>query len=362
MKNNKRHVGLYITAVILTLIVGLVAFFSYYVMASIDKISNKNVDSTDGTTIPKIDSSKLSIPKEREDEEKFSDKIINIAIFGIDERAPEYDGDWARADSIIVLTVDEKNNKIKLSSVLRDTYVNVVEYGNAKKDKINHSFAFGAGEEYTNSRNALLAYHAGAVRAMETLNGNFKLDIKDYAIINFNSFKNVIDKLGGVDINLTDDEINIINTVYNTADPVSQGAGVKTLNGNQALAYTRDRKNGTDTDRSKRQRIIVEAVFNKIKAINPIELPGVVSQLLTAVKTSLDTKEILSIASQVLMNKMPMENTRFPVDGNWNSQMIDGVSYDVIVNEGLNLNQIRDFIYNDVMPGESAVTTTAPQQ
>ena len=361
MKKKKRHIILYIVSILLISIIGVAALGSYYVISTVNKISNKTTKNTDGTIveIPKIDSSKLNIPVTEEETSNFSEKITNIAVFGIDERAPEYNGDWARADSIIILTIDEKNNKIKLSSVLRDTYVNVLEYGNTIKDKINHSFAYGAGEEYAVSNNALLAYHAGEVRAIETLNDNFKLDIKDYAIINFNSFKNVIDRLGGVDINLTQIEINRINA--SASNPVPDGEGYKTLNGEQALIYARDRYDGTDTDRSLRQRNVIAAVAKKMGTVNIVDLPGVISELLTAVKTSLDINGILSLSTKALLNKMPMENTRFPVDGNWSSEMIGGVSYDVILDEGLNLNQMRDFIYNDIIPQGNVTTTTAPQ-
>ncbi|MCL2321491.1 MAG: LCP family protein [Oscillospiraceae bacterium] len=361
MKKKKRHIMLYIVSILLISIIGIAALGSYYVVSSVNKMSNNTAKSTDGTVveIPKIDSNKLNIPVTEEETNNFSDKITNIAVFGIDERAPEYDGDWARADSIIILTIDEKNNKIKLSSVLRDTYVNVLEYGNTIKDKINHSFAYGAGEEYAVTHNALLAYHAGAVRTIETLNDDFKLDIKDYVIFNFNSFKNVIDRLGGIDINLTQIEINRINA--SASNPVPDGEGFKTLNGEQALIYARDRYDGTDTDRSLRQRNVMGAVAKKMQTVNIVGLPGVIGELLTAVKTSFDMNEIFSISLKVLTSKMSMESTRFPVDGNWSSEMIGGVSYDVILDEGLNLNQIRDFIYNDILPQGNFTTTTAPQ-
>lgn len=370
MKKEKKRVGLYVFIAVLLVIICAVGLGSCYVMSALNKISNKGAvtdtnSSNEGgvpesVIIPDIDEESIDISNSEEDKNKFNDEIVNIALFGIDERAVEYDGDWARADSIMILTIDGVNKKIKISSILRDTYVDVLEYGQVKKDKINHSFAYGAGEEFANSNSALLAYHAGAVRCIETLNNNFKLDIKNYAIVNFNSFKNVVDKLGGVDINLTDQEINTINSVY-SKDPIALGAGVKTLNGEQALAYARNRTDGSDTDRSLRQRNVVGAVFNKIKSVNILELPGVIDSLLTAVKTSLGTNEILSIATQVLMSQMAMENTRFPVDGNWASQMIGGVSYDVILDEELNLNQISDFIYRDIIPEGNTTTTTAPQ-
>ena len=367
VQNEKRRFGIYIVASILLVIICTISIGSCYIMSSINKISNNaSVVSDDGSqesakvVLPKIDEEKIGISDSEEDKEKFSEKITNIAIFGLDERTVEYDGEWSRSDSIMILTIDKKNKKVKLSSILRDTYVDILEYGQVKKDKINHSFAYGSGEEFAVSNNALLAYHAGAVRAIETLNNNFKLDIKDYATLNFYSFKDVVDKLGGVEINLTDQEINRLNSA-NASNPVSGGAGVKVLTGEQALAYSRNRSDGSDTDRSLRQRNVVLAAFNKMRNVNILELPGVIDSLLASMRTSLSSKEILSISTQVLINKMTMENTRFPVDGNWSSQMIGGVSYNVIADENLNLSQINDFIYRDIVPQGNITLTTVPQ-
>lgn len=362
MKSESRHIGIYIIASILLLIICAISIASCYILSSVNKISSNAsvISDSEKVVLPKIDTEKLGISDSKEDKEKFNEKIINIAIFGLDERAIEYNGDWARSDSIMILTIDAKNKKVKLSSILRDTYVDILEYGQVKRDKINHSFAYGAGEEFAVTNSPLLAYHAGAVRAIETLNNNFKLDIKDYATLNFYSFKDVIDKLGGVEINLTDQEINRINS-GNVSSLVPYGAGVKTLNGEQALAYSRNRTDGSDTDRTLRQRNVVMAAFNKMKNVNVLELPGVIDLFLTSIRTSLSSKEILALSTQVLTNKMSMENTRFPVDGNWNSQMIGGVSYNVILDENLNLNQISDFIYKDIAPYGNITMTAIPQ-
>ncbi len=348
---------------------------SYFVLsANIKKVQEKNDLNTSYIEENKAEEAKaqaIYIPKVEEKKINYSlsNKVSNIAVFGLDERAEVYDGDWARADTMMIVTIDEKNSKIKLSSILRDCYVDVLEYGNIVKDKINHSFAYGASEEYDKSENPYRAYHAGALRSVKALNDNFDLNIKDYVIINFTSFKNIIDKIGGIEVNLTDEEAKEVNgamgefEVYGKFSKLSEGGGVKLLDGNQALAYARNRNIGGDPDRALRQRIVIQAMYKKMKFINPIQLTSVIKELMAMIKTNLTTVQIVSFATKVLFNDMLFVNTRFPVDNNWYGDIINGISYDIIDDEELNIKQIKDFIYNDILPEEiqNGETTTAPQ-
>lgn len=372
LKNSLRNkFMLYIILWILTIGALLSSYLMLYV--NLQKIDIENPENIlPSVKIKQLEDDKLNIPKVVESDKKFalSNKITNIAIFGLDERAEVYDGEWTRADSIMILTLDEKNKKIKLSSILRDCYVDVEEFGDIVKDKINHSFAFGASEEYEKSKNSNLAYHAGAMRSMKTLNNNFKMNIKDYVTINFSSFQNVIEKLGGVEINMTEEEVDEINDalgdyeVYGDFNKVSKGKGVKLLDGKQALAYARNRNIGGDQDRAVRQRIVIQAIYKKMKSVNPIQLTTVITELISMVKTNLTSMQILNLSSKVLFNDMAFVNTRFPSDFNWYADMIDGVSYDIITDEELNIIEMKKFIYNDILPesAEYQETTTAPQE
>jgi len=368
VKNNfKGMFMLYLLLLILT----AAAFLSSYVVYSMS--SNKNLKSTIlPIEVQQMEDNRLNIPKVTESNKKFAldNKIINIAILGLDEREEIYDGEWSRADSIMILTIDEKRQKIKLSSILRDCYVDVEEYGIVTKDKINHSFAYGASEEYDKSENPNKAYHAGAMRSIKALNDNFKMNIKDYAVLNFKSFQSIIERLGGVEINMTEDEIDEVNEamgdykVYGDFTKVSKGAGVKLLNGKQALAYTRNRNIGGDEDRALRQRIVIQAVYKKMKLVNPLQLTLIIKDLIGTVKTNLSSLQILTLSSKILFNNMTFINTKFPLDDNWYGDIIDDISYDVISNEELNIIQMREFIYNDILPENEFYqeTTTAPQE
>ena len=119
-----------------------------------------------------------------------SNEIINIAFFGVDRRAVN---EASRSDSIMILSIDEMHKKIKMSSIMRDTYVEIKNHG---QTKINHAYAYG-----------------GPQLAIRTLNENFNLDIRDYVTVDFFNFEKIIDAIGGVTIDVKQDEISLINTI-----------------------------------------------------------------------------------------------------------------------------------------------------
>lgn len=228
---------------------------------------------------------------------KNSKDITNIVLFGIDQ--PE--GSRGRSESILILTIDEAHKKIKLSSIMRDSYVNIDGQG---MDKINHAYAFG-----------------GPQLAIKTINSNYKLNIKDYISVNFTTLPELIDALGGVEITIKDYELSHMKTVGIT-EP-----GKYTLTGKQALAYSRIRYVGNgDYERTERHRTILENVFNKLIRLKKTELPGMMSELLPMVKTNLSNGDILDLGRTVLgMGTTKLEQKRFPLDGYCQGKMINGV-------------------------------------
>ena len=157
-----------------------------------------------------------------------STEVINIALFGVDTR--DFSEDSGRSDSMIVLTIDKKNNKIKLTSLARDTRVYVEGHG---YEKLAHAYAYG-----------------GAQLAIRTINSSFGLDIQDYVTVNFAQLADIIDTIGGVVVNVDQDEADVMNTNYieNEADRVTELGDIR-LNGAQAVAYSRNRYTGSDVDR-----------------------------------------------------------------------------------------------------------------
>lgn len=243
-------------------------------------------------------------------------EIINIALFGIDADS----NNVGRSDSIMILTIDPINNKLKLSSIMRDSYVDIPGYG---KDKINHAFAFG-----------------DSVLALKTLNYNFELNVNNFMAVNFTNMPKIIDKLGGITLNITDEEISNI--------PGLTKSGSQLLNGQQVLAYTRIRyASGDDFQRTLRHRTVLNAIFDKLKSTQIYELPELLEEFLPLIQTNLSTNELLSIGNSVIkIGASNLIQDRFPRDGYWHDETINGVyylGYDIPTAK----EQMREFIYSN---------------
>ena len=250
--------------------------------------------------VEKIEVDKNDVGITEEVEEKlspYSNSIINIALFGVDSA----DASTGRSDSIIIATIDTIHKKLKLTSVMRDSYVNISGIGN---DKINHAYAFG-----------------GPQLAIKTLNENFNLNIEDFVAVNFESLPKIIDMIGGVTVDITSEEVSHI--------PGIPSAGTYNLNGAQALSYSRIRyATGGDYVRTERQRTILTKIFEKVLTINPMKYPSLLNEVLPMVQTSLDYSKILELGTEVLkMGVTTLEQERFPLDGYCQGEMINGVYY-----------------------------------
>lgn len=270
--------------------------------------------------IEKIEIDKSDVGIKDEVEEKlsaYSDSVINIALFGIDAE----EGGVGRSDSIIIATIDTTHKKLKLISIMRDSYVTIEGHGD---DKINHAYAFG-----------------GPQLAIKTLNENFDLNIDDFVAVNFTTLPKIIDMLGGVTIDITSEEVSHI--------PGIDTAGTYTLTGEQALAYSRIRyASGGDYVRTDRQRTVLSKVFEKVLSINFTQYPSLLSEILPMVQTNLDYSEILNLGNEVLkMGVTTLEQERFPRDGYCEGKMIDKIYYLTFDKENT-VQQLHDYIFEDV--------------
>ena len=255
----------------------------------------------------------LSISPEKE-VEAVEKSIYNFVLYGLDRRD---ESDPARSDSIIIITVNEKTSEIKLSSIMRDTYVPIAGHGNTK---INHAYAYG-----------------GPELAISTLNSNFDLNIKDYVAVNFWDAVKIIDLIDGVSIDVHDDEVKHIDGV--------DAAGIYNLSGAQVLAYSRIRyEAGGDFVRTDRQRTVLAAMFKKIMTLSNAKKYELIPQIASMVETSMSDEEILKMSTSVITNNISnVEDKRFPVDGE--GKKIDGIYYLVTDLEQLKAG-LQEFIYN----------------
>ena len=273
---------------------------------------------------------------------KVDESITNIALFGLDTR----EGDTqSHSDCMMIVSVDNTRGKIKLISLMRDSLVNIDGHG---EDKLNAAYFLG-----------------GPSLAIRTINENFGTDITEYIAVNFEQLVEIIDALGGVEINVeTTEELLELNRVIRDYG-IEQGkefagveqTGLQTLDGVQALCYGRIRKGGTGDDwaRVERQSIVLEAMFTKVQEMSASELIGLMQKLVPYVTTSLSPTELAPLIVGSVKNGVPtLEHTRVPLDGEWDYY---GASSEYILYDlDVAANHIHEYIYNDVFPGESTST------
>nr|WP_300005696.1 LCP family protein [Tissierella sp.] len=288
-------------------------------------------------TLNKVES--VEIPRDDEElgikEDVFEHKdVLNIALFGLDEPEAVNGG---RSDTIIVASLDKVHKKIKLTSIMRDTYVEIPGY---KKDKINHAHSYG-----------------GPELAIKTINQNFDMNIREFATVDFFGLEKIIDTLGGLEINVKENEVEYANygiRFMNREDGKSGGyleeGGLQTLNGRQAVSYSRIRKTGDgDFERTERQRFVLEQVIHKGLTAGINKYPALLNTTLPFVTTSLSKKEILSLGTFVLTSGIDqVDKYRLPLDSHLLEETINGVAYIVPDTIEDNAAALSKFIYDDI--------------
>ncbi len=262
-------------------------------------------------------------------------EIYNILLIGKDGIGNKI----SRADTMIILTIDNKNKGLKLTSIARDTLVYIPGKG---YDKINHSFSYG-----------------GCELLLKTINNNFDLGIRDYAIVDFKSFVDVINILEGVEVNIEDREIEGLNKVIDACyglETENKGnnieyitsSGNHLLNGYQALAYCRLRKIDNCFYRDARQRKILESLAYKLSKVSVFKYPELIKVLLKYVKVNISPDKILDLAiiSRDLTD-YKIKQLEFPINEYREDGRLESNSQYVIKwKKEENIKLLHDFIYN----------------
>ena len=231
----------------------------------------------------------------------------NIALFGVDSRDGDL-GKGTRSDTIIIASINQDTQEIKLVSVFRDTFLNL---GNDSYNKCNAAYAQGGPEQ-----------------AINMLNTNLDRDITDYVTVGFDGLIDAVDSLGGIEMEITEKEISHLNN-YQLSMAKKMGVdyipvdhtGKQVLNGMQATAYCRIRYGGGDDfRRAERQRDVLTAMMNKAKEASVGELTGMVDAVLPEIQTSLGVNEIVSVLGSVASYNVvasdgfPFEDSRTGAD------------------------------------------------
>lgn len=287
----------------------------------------------------------LGISKKKFDNNYINNNYTNILLLGVDTRNPTTD--LGLADSIMILTIDKVHNKIKITSLMRDMLIDNIQ-------------GEGATAGTTQDRINVIYKQGGPQYSIKAINSNFDMNIMDYVKVNFGDFDKIVDTVGGIDINITSDEVDVANGYIREVSklqninnpPYLTHGGLQHLNGIQALGYCRIRYVGKeDFQRTERQRTVLTAVFRKMITMNIVQASSMLDTILPDVETSLTKTDMLSKVSYILMNKVnTIEQFRLPEDkpGYNYTVTIKGI-YFLGWNKATNDSDLHSFIYeNDV--------------
>ena len=290
---------------------------------------------------PKLDEAELNVNNNLDID------TVNIAVFGVDGRS-DIDGD--RSDTIMIVSMDFRNGNIRVTSIMRDLLVQIPagKSNNETFDKINAAYSYG-GPELT----------------VKTLNQNFDLNITDYVVVNFDAMVDTVDALGGVEINVLDENvlewtnkyIDDVNDKVGKGDAYLETTGVQTVTGVQALAYARNRYSDDDYHRTERQREVVGQIAKKAFNIDAITGVNLISKVYPYIKTTLSISEITTYAKAFLgsADKQFLE-FRLPTDAYVKNAMINSISFVVPNTLSENVVALHAFIYG---PATTAGTSSS---
>lgn len=223
-----------------------------------------------------------------------------FAIFGIDQT----EGDTGRSDCILLASLGG-DGTLKLCSIARDTLVTIP--GTGEETKLGHAYALG-----------------GPELALETLNENFALSLEDYVSVNFSQMEELVDLLGGVEVQLTEAE-------WKYLDLPKPYLGIRRLNGEEALRYSRIRAIDSDDVRTSRQRKLVMAMLEEVKSVPRSNMPELVLEGMKLCRTNVDILTLMSLGKEVLSLQGNVEAVSMALPGDtvtaWGGTRKDGVWY-----------------------------------
>lgn len=252
--------------------------------------------------------------------EQTQSDVINVLVIGSDSRDP--DSDNGRSDTMMLLSFNKAENKATLVSFLRDSLVEVPGHGTTK---LGHSYAYG-----------------GAGLTVNTINQVYGLDIQNYITVNFEDLENIIDKIGGIEVNITAAEAKLYNS-YGLTD-ITEGMNV--LDGHEALRHSRNRSIDNDFGRTRRQRDVMYGIYKKVMQNKDMdEIMVLIRYCLTQVKTNMTLDKITDLATAVLaVENLEVQQTSIPADGTYTFGTYNGMS---VVNVDIEANRkiLEELLY-----------------
>ena len=309
--------------------------------------------------------------------------VINVLLVGVDTRSNDSQEIVGRGDTEIIVSVNRDTGSIKMTSILRDSYVTVPGYSNKKK--INSAFQIGSNRKGPSGDP--LGASGGAALAMRTINRNFQMNLQYCVAINFNGLASIIDSLGGIDIPVTRAEARYINSYLKKKPPaydnrakgervpldwdaekkagsqdVTDGKLILHMDGVQAVMYARIRslKGENDFNRTDRQRYLLDLLLqlvvrdmdvNKLLDLLDACMPYAYTNMNIATLFELCTTVLRSDLLSTLESGSLIEQMRVPMDHNYSYKTVSGVSV-LSYNLKKHAQAIHEFIYGTYYPAE----------
>lgn len=321
-KNRGLRIGLKILCTIEALVLILLAGGTFYIHHMLGKINrvdqasmsveeaqkeNEQYKSTEPTvdfTGPTLSGEDVDWGGDVDTEIGVTEQIVNIMLIGQDRRPGE---PRSRSDTMILCTINTKTKTLTMTSFMRDLYVQIPGYGN---NKMNAAYAWG-GMELLN----------------KTMEKNFGIHVDGNVEVDFTQFAQIVDLLGGVEMELRGDEAKWINE---TAGYGSLTKGVQRLDGTQAMLYSRVRSLDGDGDfsRTNRQRKVLNSMVGEMRGSSLSELLNLLNEVLPMVTTDMTNTEIIGYATDMfpILSGINIVSQRVPASGMYYGAMIDGMA------------------------------------
>lgn len=236
------------------------------------------------------------------EESESQDKVYQLLMIGTDHRDDSWNGN---SDVMILATINKAQEKITITSFMRDLYADIPGHG---VHKLNYAYAVGGGDKLE-----------------ETLENNYRLEIDNYAVVDFGTMAKIVDTVGGVAMEISDAECEVLNGYLNSMDAQEDylpGGGEYILNGNQAVAYMRIRYVGNnDYQRTQRQRDVLKAIFASVGELDMQELLVITKEVLQNVEHNIGLWQLLELVGMISdMTSYELEENRIPYDDLYTSQ------------------------------------------
>ena len=314
-KKRRRRIGILVAEVI---ILSVLCVFAYATV-KMDKLDFNF-----------LDEDKLEVYKD-------TGPYTNIALFGLDAREGESIESGVRSDSMMIASINNETNEVKVVSIFRDT---LLKQQDGPFDKANAAYSYGGPQE-----------------AIALLNRNLDLDIKNYMSVDFKALSDVIDALGGMELELTAEEVVHMNNYcvetsevtgkdYERIEP--EVAGTYHLNGVQATSYARIRATaGGDYKRAERQRLVIEKIVEKAQKANLKTLDKIIDVVFPQVSTSFSSKDLIGIAANALSYQLG-ETQGFPYSIA-DTDIVDGYEGSYVVPSDFDgdVKKLHEFLFNE---------------